>query len=236
VCKKCCKEKKGEKMQKILIVEDDKKLRNELEKFLNNNGYEAEGLKSYDNCIHDILQSNSDLILLDINLPFSDGEYICKEVRKSSDVPIIMITSRNNEMDELISINYGADDYITKPYNIQILLARIASILKRTNKSELEKSKIDCIQFVLNISESKIEKDNKQIELTKNESKILQYLVKNRNKIVSREELMDYLWNTDEFVDDNTLTVNITRVRNKLEEIGIKEMLETKRGQGYILK
>lgn len=223
-------------MQKILIVEDDKKLRNELEKFLNNNGYEAEGLKSYDNCIHDILQSNSDLILLDINLPFSDGEYICKEVRKSSDVPIIMITSRNNEMDELISINYGADDYITKPYNTQILLARIASILKRTNKSELEKSKIDCIQFILNISESKIEKDNKQIELTKNESKILQCLVKNRNKIVSREELMDYLWNTDEFVDDNTLTVNITRVRNKLEEIGIKEMLETKRGQGYILK
>ena len=147
-----------------------------------------------------------------------------------------MITSRNNEMDELISINYGADDYITKPYNTQILLARIASILKRTNKSELEKSKIDCTQFILNISESKIEKEDKQIELTKNESKILQCLVKNRNKIVSREELMEYLWNTDEFVDDNTLTVNITRVRNKLEEIGIKEMLETKRGQGYILK
>ncbi len=223
-------------MQKILIVEDDKKLRNELEKFLKNNGYQAEGLKKYDNCINDILQSNSDLVLLDINLPFSDGEYICKEVRKKSEVPIIMITSRNNEMDELISINYGADDYITKPYNTQILLARIASILKRTNKSELEKSKIDCTQFILNISESKIEKEDKQIELTKNESKILQCLVKNRNKIVSREELMEYLWNTDEFVDDNTLTVNITRVRNKLEEIGIKEMLETKRGQGYILK
>ena len=223
-------------MQKILIVEDDKKLRNELEKFLKNNGYQAEGLKKYDNCINDILQSNSDLVLLDINLPFSDGEYICKEVRKKSEVPIIMITSRNNEMDELISINYGADDYITKPYNTQILLARIASILKRTNKSELEKSKIDCTQFILNISESKIEKEDKEIELTKNESKILQCLVKNRNKIVSREELMEYLWNTDEFVDDNTLTVNITRVRNKLEEIGIKEMLETKRGQGYILK
>lgn len=223
-------------MQKILIVEDDEKLRNELEKFLNNNGYNAEGLKKYDNCINDILQSNSDIVLLDINLPFSDGEYICKEVRKKSEVPIIMITSRNNEIDELISINYGADDYITKPYNTQILLARIASILKRTNKSELEKSKIDCTQFTLNISESKIEKEDKQIELTKNESKILQCLVKNRNKIVSREELMEYLWNTDEFVDDNTLTVNITRVRNKLEEIGIKEMLETKRGQGYILK
>lgn len=223
-------------MQKILIVEDDEKLRNELEKFLNNNGYEAQGLKKYDNCMEDILQSKSDLILLDINLPFSDGEYICKEIRKKSEVPIIMITSRDNEMDELISINYGADDYITKPYNTQILLARISSILKRTNKSELEKSKIDCTEFVLNISESKIEKEDKQVELTRNESKILQCLVKNRNKIVSREELMDYLWNTDEFVDDNTLTVNITRVRNKLEEIGLKEMIETKRGQGYILK
>ena len=223
-------------MQKILIVEDDKKLRKELEKFLNNNGYKAEGLEKYDNCIEDILQSKSDLILLDINLPFSDGEYICKEIRKVSEVPIIMITSRDNEMDELISINYGADDYITKPYNTQILLARIASILKRANKNELEKSKIDCIEFILNISESKIEKGNIEIELTKNESKILQCLVKNRNKIVSREELMDYLWNTDEFVDDNTLTVNITRVRNKLEEIGLKEIIETKRGQGYILK
>ena len=223
-------------MQKILIVEDDKKLRKELEKFLNNNGYKAEGLEKYDNCIEDILQSKSDLILLDINLPFSDGEYICKEIRKVSEVPIIMITSRDNEMDELISINYGADDYITKPYNTQILLARIASILKRANKNELEKIKIDCIEFILNISESKIEKGNIEIELTKNESKILQCLVKNRNKIVSREELMDYLWNTDEFVDDNTLTVNITRVRNKLEEIGLKEIIETKRGQGYILK
>lgn len=223
-------------MQKILIVEDDEKLRNELEKFLNNNGYKAEGLKKYDNCIEDIMKSESDLILLDINLPFSDGEYICKEIRKKSEVPIIMITSRNNEMDELISINYGADDYITKPYNTQILLARIASILKRINKNELEKSKIDCTQFILNISESKIEKGNKQIELTKNESKILQCLAKNRNKIVSREELMEYLWNTDEFVDDNTLTVNITRVRNKLEELEIKEILETKRGQGYILR
>ncbi|MCI8654802.1 MAG: response regulator transcription factor [Clostridia bacterium] len=223
-------------MQKILVVEDDKKLRKELEKFLNNNGYKAEGLEKYDNCIEDILQSKSDLILLDINLPFSDGEYICKEIRKVSEVPIIMITSRDNEMDELISINYGADDYITKPYNTQILLARIASILKRANKNELEKSKIDCIEFILNISESKIEKGNIEIELTKNESKILQCLVKNRNKIVSREELMDYLWNTDEFVDDNTLTVNITRVRNKLEEIGLKEIIETKRGQGYILK
>ncbi len=223
-------------MSKILIVEDDEKLRSELEIFLKNNGYEVSSLKSFNNTINEILEINPNVVLLDINLPGADGEYICKEIRKTSEVPIIMITSRNNEMDELISINYGADDYITKPYNTQILLARIASILKRINKNELEKSKIDCTQFILNISESKIEKGNKQIELTKNESKILQCLAKNRNKIVSREELMEYLWDTDEFVDDNTLTVNITRVRNKLEELEIKEILETKRGQGYILR
>ena len=212
-------------MHKILIVEDDEKLRNELETFLKNNGYIVFGLKSFDNCIEDILESNSDLILLDINLPFFDGEYICKEIRKKSEIPIIMVTSRDNEMDELLSINYGADDYITKPFNTHILLARISSILKRTNKNDSNK-----------ISESKLEKDGKEIDLTKNERKILQCLLSSRNKIVSREEMMDFLWSTDEFVDDNTLTVNITRVRNKLGEFGLKELLETKRGQGYILK
>ena len=221
-------------MHKILIVEDDEKLRNELETFLKNNGYIVFGLKSFDNCIEDILESNSDLILLDINLPFFDGEYICKEIRKKSEIPIIMVTSRDNEMDELLSINYGADDYITKPFNTHILLARISSILKRTNKND--SNKIVSEYFTLNISESKLEKDGKEIDLTKNERKILQCLLSSRNKIVSREEMMDFLWSTDEFVDDNTLTVNITTVRNKLGEFGLKELLETKRGQGYILK
>ena len=221
-------------MQRILIVEDDEKLRSELEIFLKNNGYFVSSLNKFDNCIADILQSDRDLILLDINLPFSDGEYICKEIRKKSEVPIIMVTSRDNEMDELLSINYGADDYITKPFNTHILLARISSILKRINK--VDTNKIISEYFTLNISESKLEKDGREIELTKNERKILQCLLNNRNKIVSREEIMDFLWSTDEFVDDNTLTVNITRVRNKLEEFGLKELLETKRGEGYILK
>lgn len=223
-------------MKKILIVEDDEKLRNELEIFLNKNGYQAERLKKFDDTINDIFKINPDLVLLDINLPNADGEFICREIRKQSTIPIIIVTSRDNEMDELLSINYGADDYVTKPFNVQILLARIASILKRINKSETNQTKIDCGEFILNISESKLEKENEKIEITKNESKILQCLVKNRNKIVSREEIMDFLWSTDEFVDDNTLTVNMTRVRNKLEQIGLKEMLETKRGQGYILK
>lgn len=223
-------------MQKILIVEDDEKLRNELQIFLNNNGYKTESLTTFENTINDILKINPDLILLDINLPNCDGEYICKEIRKQSQMPIIIITSRDSELDELISINYGADHYITKPFNIQILLAKIASILKRVQNIDENAEKIDAKDFILNISKSTIEKDDNAIELTKNEYKILKLLVQNRDKIMSRDEIMKYLWDDESFIDDNTLTVNITRLRNKLEEVGLKELLETKRGQGYILK
>ncbi len=223
-------------MQKILIVEDDEKLRDELKIFLNKNGYQAEVLEKFDCTIQDILDRSVDLVLLDINLPNVDGEYVCKEIRKISAVPIIIITSRDNELDELISINYGADHYITKPFNIQILLAKIASLLRRTNMGINYQDKMECREFVLNVAQSTIEKGDKVIELTKNEFKILKYLVENRQKIVSREEIMDVLWDTESFIDDNTLTVNITRLRNKLEELSLKELLETKRGQGYILK
>ncbi len=223
-------------MPKILIVEDDEKLRNELEIFLNNNGYEAQSLKEFKDTINKILKINPDLLLLDINLPEADGEYICKEIRKKSAMPIIIVTSRDNEIDELLCINYGADHYITKPFNIQILLAKISSLLKRTNRIGETNEKIDAKDFILNISKSTIEKDDKIVELTKNEYKILHFLVQNREKIVSRDDIMECLWDTESFIDDNTLTVNITRLRNKLAEIGLKELIETKRGQGYILK
>lgn len=220
-------------MQKILIVEDDEKLSKELDKFLSQNGYEITRITSFNNVIEDILNSKCNMVLLDINLPNCNGEYICKEVRKISEVPIVMITSVDNELDQLLSLNYGADDYITKPFNLQILLAKIATILKRTNNKD--QTKIDCKDFVLNLFKSTIEKDGKNIELTKNEFKIIYYLIQNRGKIVPREELMSYLWDSEMFVDDNTLTVNITRIRNKLEEINLKDILETRRGQGYIL-
>ena len=151
-------------------------------------------------------------------------------------MPIIIVTSRDNELDELISINYGADHYITKPFNIQILLAKIGSLIRRTNIAGMGQEKIDAKDFILNTSNYTIEKNGKVIELTKNEYKILKYLVQNRDKIVSREDIMECLWDTESFIDDNTLTVNITRLRNKLEELDLKELLETKRGQGYILK
>ena len=199
-------------MPKILIIEDDEKLREELKIFLNKNGYNAITLTTFDNTIQDILQTNPDLILLDINLPNTDGEYICKEIRKQSNMPIIIVTSRDNELDELLSINNGADHYITKPFNIHILLAKIGSLLRRTNMQEVN-DKIDEKDFILNTSNNTIEKDGKIIELTKNEYKILKYLVQNRGKIVSREDIMECLWESENFIDDNTLTVNITRLR-----------------------
>ena len=184
-------------MQKILIVEDDEKLSKELEKFLSQNGYEVSRITVFNNVIEDILNSKCSIVLLDINLPENNGEYICKEVRKVSEVPIVMITSIDNELDQLISLNYGADDYITKPFNLQILLAKIATILKRVNSNNKDQNKIDFSNFILNLSKSSIEKDGKEIELTKNEFKIIYYLAQNRGKIVSREELMNYLWDSE---------------------------------------
>lgn len=223
-------------MQKILIIEDDEKLRNELEIFLNKNGYKAEILEKFDNTLQDILYKNPNLLLLDINLPNDDGEYICKEIRKRSNMPIIMITSRDNELDELLCTSYGADHYITKPFNIQILLAKIGVLLRRSNEKSETDGKINAGDFILNTLKSTIEKDGTQLELTKNEYKILKYLLQNRDKIVTREEIIEYLWDDESFIDDNTLTVNITRLRNKLEKLDLKHLLETKRGQGYILK
>ncbi len=222
-------------MQRILIVEDDEKLKKELEIFLNKNGFDVVLLNKFDNAVNDILEIKADLILLDINLPYTDGEYICKEIRKTSNVPIIMVTSRDNEIDELMSLNNGADQYVTKPYNIQILLAKITGLLKRS-KDNTNQNKIDVGDFLLNISQSLIEKDDKQLELTKNEFKIIYYLIQKRGQIVSREDIMSYLWDSESFVDDNTLAVNMKRLRLKLEEIDLKDIIETKRGQGYILR
>lgn len=189
-------------MPRILIIEDDEKLREELKIFLNKNGYEATTLTTFDNTINDILKINPDLILLDINLPNTDGEYICKEIRKKSNMPIIIVTSRDNELDELLSINNGADHYITKPFNIQILLAKIGALLRRANMQGETNDKIDVKDFILNTSNNTIEKDGKVIELTKNEYKILKYLVQNRGKIVSREDIMECLWESESFIDD----------------------------------
>lgn len=221
-------------MYKILIIEDDKKIREELKIFLEKYNYKVKIYEELENLQIDKITKYNHLILLDINLPKKDGFYICKEIRKKTNIPIIFITSKNSDMDELMGIHLGADDFITKPFNTQILLARIESILKRT----YEKNENKCFEFN-NLKyypeKSIIEFKDKLKELTKNESKILKVLLENQEKIVGRDQLMNYLWQTDEFVDDNTLTVNINRLRNKLETIGAKDIIKTKRGQGYII-
>ncbi|WP_370831953.1 response regulator transcription factor [Clostridium sp.] len=219
---------------KIFIIEDEEKIRIELSELLNRYGYEANYSNDFENIVEIALESNSHIILLDINLPYYDGYYICREIRKKSNIPIIVVTSRNSEIDELMSMNLGADDFVTKPYNTQILLARISSLLRRTYQNmDLEIFEFKGLKY--NMSTSEMEFDNNKVELTKNESRILYKLIKNKEKIVSRNELMKLLWQNDEFVDDNTLTVNINRLRKKLEEVGAVDYLQTKRGQGYIL-
>lgn len=221
-------------MYKIYIVEDDNKIKDEIGIFLSNNGYEVQKIEVFENVIDNILNSNSDLLLLDINLPGYDGYYLCRELRKKSDIPIIILTSRNSEIDELMSMNIGADDFITKPFNTQILLARIEAIFKRMNKIN-NSVIVSCNGLRLDVSKSIAMNEEESIELTKNELKILHYLFKNKGVIVSREKIMTYLWESEMFVDDNTLTVNINRLRKKLEDIGKKDIIETRRGQGYII-
>ena len=219
---------------KIYIIEDDKVLRTELMKLLNSYGYECAYSDDWQNIIQLALQGSPDLILLDINLPLFDGFHICREIRKQSEVPIIVVTSRSTDMDELMSMNLGADDFVTKPYNTQILIARIAALLKRSvAATALQSTEYKGVTFQQ--AKGIITFEGNSAELTKNEMKILSVLLKNTGKIVSRDELMNELWQSDEFVDDNTLTVNVNRLRKKLEDIGAKNFITTKRGMGYLI-
>ena len=222
-------------MEKIIIVEDDKIIREELQTFLSKYGYEVVAPSEFENIVEFILNENANLVLLDINLPVFDGYYICREVRKKSEVPIIVVTSRDSDMDELMSINLGADDFVTKPYNTQILLARIGALLKRSGSNTVSTNILTYKDFQLNLSNATVLYNGKEIDLTKNEVKILSYLINHKGEIVSRELLMEYLWTSEFFVDDSTLTVNITRLRKKLDEIGIENVIETRRGLGYIM-
>ncbi|EHJ01386.1 two component transcriptional regulator, winged helix family [Clostridium sp. DL-VIII] len=222
-------------MTKIMIIEDNENIKKELTEFLRRYGYEVYGTADFENIVKVVLEANPDLILLDINLPYYDGYYVCREIRKEKDIPIIIVTSRDSEMDEIMSMNLGADDFITKPYNTQILLARIAAVLRRTSSNASVYEVVEHKGLKLNVTSGSVKFNEIEVDLTKNELKILLCLMKNKECIVSRDDLMDYLWNSDIYVDDNTLSVNVTRLRKKLSEIGFNDGIETKRGLGYIL-
>ncbi len=220
-------------MKKIMIIEDETTLRDELFLLLQNAGYEPIRVTDYNNVSEQMKAANVDLILLDINLPNINGEILLQDFRKQSDTPVIMLTSRTNEIDEVLSMSYGADDYITKPYNPTILLLRISAVLKRSAKVGATQKYHDV--EVSTVKGSLIRNGSEQI-LTKNEMIILQLMLDRQGEIVTRDELMTALWDNDEFVNDNALSVNISRLRGKLAELGLSEAIETRKKQGYVLK
>lgn len=221
-------------MYRIMIVEDKEEIRQELKQLLENALYEVSTVIRFEEVAAQILEIQPDLVLLDMNLPGESGISICTKLRKQTDIPIIFVTGNNTSMDELNCIMQGGDDYIAKPYQAPILLARIAAVLKRTARRMPMKS--SCITYkgvTLDIAAGVISSGERQVELTKNEIKILHCLFQHPGKIVSRAELIEYLWDNEIFIDDNTLSVNMTRLRAKLEEVGVKDFIETKRGMGY---
>jgi DNA-binding response OmpR family regulator len=221
---------------KLLIIEDEKAIREELVLTLQNSGYEVCSIDDFSSKIAELAAELSPhLILLDVNLPGTGGFDLCRQIRASSNVPIIFVTSRNTHMDELKSITLGGDDFITKPYNIPVLLARINSLLRRAYPQENEASILTCKDAKLDIEQSKISYRGVSEELTKNELKILTYLFRNSGKINARADIIEYLWDNRIFVDDNTLSVNMTRIRAKLKKLGLHDFIQTKHRQGYLI-
>ena len=217
---------------KIFVVEDETEICKELSVLLQKYGYAYESSTDFAHITDHILKAGADLVLLDINLPYQDGYTICREIRKQSDIPIIVLTSRNTDFDELMSLNIGADDFISKPYNAQVLIARIQKILKRTYEAQVNSVLIHK-GLTINLLKATASYGDKEVDLTKNELGILRLLVVNKGNVIPRDAIIDELWQSDEFIDENTLNVNIVRLRKKLSEIGAPDYLETKRGLGY---
>ena len=217
-------------MKRIIIVEDDEVIAEELYNLLKNSNYDATILIDFKNSKTEIIKSEADLILLDINIPFLNGELLLKEIRKEINTPVIMVTSKNNEIDEVLAYSYGADDYITKPYNPTILLLKIAALFKRC---ELNSNILSYKDLVFDIGKGIVKNNTSEIVLTKNEIIIFNLLLSNKDRIVSKDEIMTDLWNNDEYINENALSVNISRLRAKLAELGYENIIETRKGIGY---
>ena len=226
------KQKREEmRMYTILIIEDDEAICRELQMLLQKQGYEAICWNMQEDIRELVKTHDPHIILLDINLPQMDGFTVCSQLRSFSKVPIIFVTSRNTDMDELCSMQMGGDDFITKPYNTSILLARIAALLKRSY--EWKDQNLTHHGVLLDVAMSRIEYQNNTRELTKNEVKILHYMFQHKGEIIPREDLIDYLWDNKLFIDDNALSVNVNRIRNKLRELGVEDFIVTRHRQGY---
>lgn len=220
-------------MKKIVIVEDEKVIREELCALLENAGYQPAAVTDFAHTESEILNSGADLVLLDINIPKMNGEQVLRELRQKSEIPVIMVTSRTEELDEVLSMSYGADDYITKPYNPTILLLRLQAILKRTENTGADLYHYRDIE--IRQAKGVLNRGQDQMVLTKNEMLIFMVLLHHQGQIVSRDDLMTELWDNSEYISDNALTVNISRLRAKLEQMGYPDVIETRKKQGYVL-
>lgn len=223
-------------MKKILVIEDNLDVARELALSLQKWAFEVDVIDEFNNIVKEFIDKKPSLILMDVNLPFYDGFYWCEKIRDISKVPIIFLSSRDSNMDIIMGMNNGGDDYITKPFSVEVLISKINALLRRSYDYTSSDSLIYYNDAVLDIEKCIFKYKDNEIELTKNEIKILSVLIKNKGKVVSREKLMMSLWNDDEFVSDNTLTVNITRLRGRIKEIGLDDVIKTKKGIGYLIQ
>lgn len=218
---------------KIMIVEDDKAIRLELQVLFQNAGYEVQVVEDFEEVVEQIKKAQPHLVLMDVMLPVQSGLEICMKLRSFSQVPVIFVTNCNTTEDEMKCITMGGDDFVAKPYNITILLGRIANVLRRTYGNEKESNLLSHKGVTLNIETGEMSYDGKDIELTWSELKILTCLFKKKGTFVSRMNLIEYMWENKLYIDDNTLSVNVTRIRKKLSDYGLEDFIETKRGVGY---
>ncbi|MGF7142666.1 DNA-binding response OmpR family regulator [Anaerotaenia torta] len=222
-------------MYKILIVEDDAMIANTLKSHMNTWAYEVECVSDFKEVLSRFISYKPQLVLLDISLPFYNGFHWCSEIRKISKVPVIFISSASDNMNIVMAITQGGDDFIAKPFDLNVLMAKVQALLRRTYDFAGESGFLEHRGAILNVNDTTLTYREKQVELTKNEFRILQILLEHKEKVVSRDAIMTKLWESDSFVDDNTLTVNVTRLRKKLEDIDLKDFITTKKGIGYMV-
>ncbi|MEY8410643.1 response regulator transcription factor [Lachnospiraceae bacterium 62-26] len=223
-------------MYKILIVEDDSVIAQALASHLSKWNYDTRCIEDFKNIIEEFDQYEPQLVLLDIMLPFFNGFHWCQEIRKVSEVPIIFLSSANDNMNIVMAMNMGGDEFIEKPFDLNVVTAKVQAILRRSYSFQGTVNVMEYHGAVLNLNDATLANGEQKLELTKNEFRILQMLLENAGKIVSRDSIITRLWESDEFIDDNTLTVNIARLRKKLEQIGLEQMIRTKKGIGYMVE
>lgn len=221
---------------RILIIEDDEVIAELVEEALEKWGYQAGRVQDFKNITEEVAGFRPDLILLDINLPFFNGFYWCREIRQFTKVPVIFLSSADDNMNIVMAMDMGGDDFIAKPFDTNVLLAKVNAMIRRSYDYQGQTNLVSVREVVLNLDDAVVVYQGKRAELTKNEYKILKLLMENRGKMVSRDAIMTHLWENEEFVDDNTLTVNVTRIRKKLKNIGVEDMIKTKKGVGYLIE